>query len=197
MPDGTAVANLAVATSESYKDRDGSRQERTEWHRVALWGRTAEIAGEYLHKGSQAYIEGRLRTRKWTDKDGQDRCTTEIIGDRMQMVAVVADAMARPTATLEETLGISDRLDRHRNTRSRISTATTSRLRWREGKGCSSTSGSGRSGWGFLSGSARISVLFLRAPRWIPRYGCAFKGHVNSKLLPNSFAAADLREIGG
>ena len=82
MPDGTAVA-----TSESYKDRDGNRQERTEWHRIALYARTAEVAGEYLRKGSQVFIEGRLRTQKWTDKDGQDRYTTEIIGDRMQMVS--------------------------------------------------------------------------------------------------------------
>lgn len=86
LPDGTAVANMTIATSESYKDRDGNRQERTEWHRVALFARTAEVAGEYLRKGSQAYIEGRLRTRKWTDKDGQDRYTTEIIGDRMQLL---------------------------------------------------------------------------------------------------------------
>ena len=86
MPDGTAVANMTIATSESYKDRDGNRQERTEWHRIALWGRTAEIAGEYLRKGSQAYIEGRLRTRKWTDKDGQDRYTTEIVGGRLQLI---------------------------------------------------------------------------------------------------------------
>ncbi|MBU2790509.1 single-stranded DNA-binding protein [Acidithiobacillus caldus] len=86
MPDGTAVATLNVATSETFKDRDGNKQERTEWHRVVFWGRTAEIAGEYLRKGSQAYIEGRLQTRKWTDKDGQDRYTTEIRGDRLQLV---------------------------------------------------------------------------------------------------------------
>ncbi|MHB1573445.1 MAG: single-stranded DNA-binding protein [Acidithiobacillus sp.] len=86
MPDGTAVANMTIATSESYKDRDGNRQERTEWHRVALYARTAEVAGEYLRKGNQVFIEGRLRTRKWTDKDGQDRNTTEIIGDRMQLL---------------------------------------------------------------------------------------------------------------
>ncbi len=85
-PDGTANASLSVATSESYKDKDGNKQERTEWHRVVLWGRPAEIAGEYLRKGSLAYIEGRVRTRKWTDKDGQDRYTTEIIGDRMQLL---------------------------------------------------------------------------------------------------------------
>ena len=86
MPDGTANATLNLATSESYKDREGNRQERTEWHRVVLWGRMAEIAGEYLRKGSQAYIEGRLRTRKWTDKEGQERYTTEITGDRLQLI---------------------------------------------------------------------------------------------------------------
>ena len=86
MPDGTANATLNLATSESYKDREGNRQERTEWHRVVLWGRIAEIAGEYLHKGGQAYVEGRLRTRKWTDKEGQERYTTEIAGDRLQLI---------------------------------------------------------------------------------------------------------------
>ena len=86
MPDGTANATLNVATSETYKDRDGNKQERTEWHRAVFWGRTAEVAGEYLRKGSMVYVEGRLRTRKWTDKEGQDRYTTEIVGDRLQMV---------------------------------------------------------------------------------------------------------------
>ncbi|MEY2342162.1 single-stranded DNA-binding protein [Acidithiobacillus sp. IBUN Pt1247-S3] len=85
-PSGAAIANLNLATSESFKDRDGNRQERTEWHRVVLFGRTAEIAGEYLKKGSMAYIEGRLQTRKWTDKEGQERYTTEIVADRLQLV---------------------------------------------------------------------------------------------------------------
>ena len=86
MPDGKAIANLNLATSESFKDRDGNRQERTEWHRIVLFGRIAEIAGEYLQKGSMAYIEGKLQTRKWTDKEGQERYTTEIVGDRLQLV---------------------------------------------------------------------------------------------------------------
>lgn len=86
MPDGTAVATLNVATSETFKDRDGNKQARTEWHRVVFWGRTAEIAGEYLRKGSMAYVEGRLQTRKWTDKEGQERYTTEIRGDRLQLI---------------------------------------------------------------------------------------------------------------
>ncbi|MBU2861896.1 single-stranded DNA-binding protein, partial [Acidithiobacillus ferrooxidans] len=86
LPDGTANASFSVATSESYKDKDGNKQERTEWHRVVLWGRIAEVAGEYLRKGSQAYIEGRIRTRKWTDKEGQERFTTEIVGDRLHLI---------------------------------------------------------------------------------------------------------------
>ncbi|MFA7494979.1 MAG: single-stranded DNA-binding protein [Acidithiobacillus sp.] len=85
-PSGGAIANFSIATSETFKDKDGNKQERTEWHRVALFGRTAEIAGEYLRKGSMAYVEGRLQTRKWTDKEGQERYTTEIVGDRLQLV---------------------------------------------------------------------------------------------------------------
>ena len=84
--DGKAIANFSLATSESFKDKDGNKQERTEWHRVVLFGRIAEIAGEYLRKGSMAYVEGRLQTRKWTDKEGQERYTTEIIGDRLQLI---------------------------------------------------------------------------------------------------------------
>jgi len=87
MPSGSAVTNLSVATSESWKDKQtGEQKERTEWHRVAMFNRLAEIAAEYLRKGSQVYIEGKLRTRKWQDKDGQDRYTTEIIADEMQML---------------------------------------------------------------------------------------------------------------
>ena len=87
MPSGAQVANLRIATTENWKDRtSGENQERTEWHRVALFGKLAEIAGEYLRKGSQVYIEGSLRTRKWQDKQGQDRYTTEIIANEMQML---------------------------------------------------------------------------------------------------------------
>lgn len=87
MPSGSAVSNLRIATTESFKDREtGQQQERTEWHNVAMFGRLAEIAGEYLRKGSQVYIEGRLRTRKWQDRDGKDRYTTEIVADQMQML---------------------------------------------------------------------------------------------------------------
>jgi single-strand DNA-binding protein len=87
MPSGTTVANLRVATSESWRDKQtGEQQERTEWHRVALFGRLAEVAGEYLRKGSQVYIEGSLRTRKWQDKQGNERYSTEIVGNDMQML---------------------------------------------------------------------------------------------------------------
>ncbi|MFI4914609.1 MAG: single-stranded DNA-binding protein [Steroidobacterales bacterium] len=87
MPSGMTVANLRVATSENWKDKQsGEQQERTEWHSVALFGRLGEIAGEYLRKGSQVYIEGRLRTRKWQDKEGRDRYTTEIVASDMQML---------------------------------------------------------------------------------------------------------------
>jgi len=87
MPNGGAVANLALATSESWKDKStGEQQERTEWHRVVMYRRLAEIAGEYLKKGSKIYIEGKLQTRKWQDNQGQDRYTTEIIGNEMQML---------------------------------------------------------------------------------------------------------------
>ena len=86
MPSGDAVANITIATTETWKDKGGEKQEQTEWHRVAMFGKTAEIAGEYLKKGSQVYIEGKLQTRKWTDKEGQERYTTEIRADRMQML---------------------------------------------------------------------------------------------------------------
>ena len=87
MPSGSAVTNLTLATSESWKDKQtGENQERTEWHKVAMFGKLAEIAAEYLRKGSQVYIEGRLRTRKWQDKEGKDRWTTEIVADEMNML---------------------------------------------------------------------------------------------------------------
>jgi single-strand DNA-binding protein len=87
MPSGTTVANLRIATSESWRDKQtGEQQERTEWHRVAFFGRLAEVAGEYLRKGSQVYVEGSLRTRKWQDKQGNDRYSTEIVGNDLQML---------------------------------------------------------------------------------------------------------------
>ena len=83
---GDAVTNIRLATTETWKDKAGEKQERTEWHNIVFYGRQAEIAGEYLKKGRQIYVEGRLQTRKWQDKEGQDRYTTEIIADRMQML---------------------------------------------------------------------------------------------------------------
>src|SRR5699024_4663452 len=84
---GTAVTNIRLATSDSWRDKQtGEMQERTEWHRVVFFARLAEIAGEYLRKGSKAYVEGRLQTRKWQGQDGQDRYTTEIVGNEMQML---------------------------------------------------------------------------------------------------------------
>ena len=86
MPDGGAITNISVATTDKWKDKAGEMQEKTEWHRVAFFGKLAEIAGEYLKKGSQVYVEGRLQTRKWQDKDGQDKYTTEIVANVMQML---------------------------------------------------------------------------------------------------------------
>lgn len=87
MPDGKAVCNFSVATTDKWKDKaTGESKEATEWHRISSFGRLAEICGEYLKKGSQVYVEGKLRTRKWQDKEGQDRYSTEIIADAMQML---------------------------------------------------------------------------------------------------------------
>lgn len=85
-PSGAAVTNFNVATNEVWNDKDGNKQERTEWHRVVLWRKLAEIAGEYLKKGSKVYLEGRLQTRSWEDKDGVKRYTTEVVADNMTML---------------------------------------------------------------------------------------------------------------
>lgn len=86
LPSGEAVANIRLATTDTWKDKDGNKQEATEWHRVSFFGRQAEVCGQYLKKGSQIYVEGSIRTRKWQDKEGQDRYSTEVRGDRMQML---------------------------------------------------------------------------------------------------------------
>lgn len=101
MPSGNAVCNLSIATSESWKDKEtGERKEKTEWHRVSFFGRTAEVAAEYLRKGSKVYIEGSLQTRKWQDKQGNDRYTTDIKGQQMVMlgekIAGVPGTMPKP-----------------------------------------------------------------------------------------------------
>ena len=105
---GSAIANIRIATSESWKDREsGEMQERTEWHRVVFFSRLAEIVAEYLKKGSQIYIEGRLQTRKWQDKDGQDRYSTEIVANEMQMLGGrgggTANFDARPSGEASQT----------------------------------------------------------------------------------------------
>jgi single-strand DNA-binding protein len=98
-PEGGAITNISIATTEQWKDKaSGEKQERTEWHRVVFFNRLAEIAGEYLKKGSQVYVEGNLRTRKWQDKEGKERYTTEIVAERMQMLGSrsgMGDAGAR------------------------------------------------------------------------------------------------------
>ncbi len=86
MPDGGAVANFSIACTENFKDKSGAKQEKTEWVRIVMFGKLGEIAGEYLKKGSSVYVEGRMQTRKWTNKEGQEQYTTEIVADRMQML---------------------------------------------------------------------------------------------------------------
>lgn len=88
---GTAVCNFSLATTESYKDRDGNKQEKTEWHNLVVWRQLAEICGKYLTKGKQIYIEGKLQTRKWEDRDGNTRYSTEIVVDQMQMLGRAGD----------------------------------------------------------------------------------------------------------
>jgi len=100
---GAAVTNFSIATSESWKDRQtGEQQERTEWHNIVCFARLGEIAGEYLRKGSKVYIEGRLQTRKWQDKDGNDRYTTEIVANEMQMLDGRGDAADGPARSMGE-----------------------------------------------------------------------------------------------
>ena len=110
LPSGDAVTNISIATSEKWKDKSGEQQEHTEWHRIAFFGKLAEIAGEYLKKGSPVYVEGRIRTRKWQDKEsGQDKYSTEIVADRMQLLGSRgggAEAMPRePAAAGASTAG--------------------------------------------------------------------------------------------
>ena len=90
-PSGTAVANFNIATHEQWTNRDGEKEERTEWHRIVAWSRLGEICGEYLRKGSQIYIEGKIQTRAWEDRDGNKRYTTEVVGDNMTMLGKRSD----------------------------------------------------------------------------------------------------------
>jgi single-strand DNA-binding protein len=102
---GTAVASFSLATSERFKNKNGEWEEKTEWHNITLWSRLAEIAGEYLAKGKTVYIEGRLQTRKWQDRDGRDRYTTEIVGEKMQMLGAKGDGGGRSKAPAEQGYG--------------------------------------------------------------------------------------------
>ncbi|MFB0526227.1 MAG: single-stranded DNA-binding protein [bacterium] len=105
-PNGDAVANFRIATNRVWKDREGNQQERTEWHRIVAWRKLAERCGEYLRKGSHVYIEGRLETRSWEDKNGNRRYVTEIITNRMQMLDAKGEVKAvEQTAPPEEGLG--------------------------------------------------------------------------------------------
>ena len=103
MPNGELVVNISVATSESWTDKNsGEKKELTEWHRIVIYRKLAEIAAQYLHKGSQVYVEGRLKTRKWQDNNGQDRYTTEIQGDNLQMLGVRQDEPKQAKASKEK-----------------------------------------------------------------------------------------------
>lgn len=105
---GSAVANFTIATSDSYTDKDGERQEKTEWHRIVAWGRLAEICGEYLSKGRMVYIEGSLRTRSWEDKDGNTRWTTEVVARSMEMLGGRSEQGSRDTQSPEGDFEIDD-----------------------------------------------------------------------------------------
>ena len=105
---GTAVASFSLATSERFKNKNGEWEERTEWHNIILWGRLAEIAGEYLAKGKTVYIEGRIQTRKWQDRDGKDRFTTEIVGEKMQMLSRKDGSNHEETGQTHEGPGFSE-----------------------------------------------------------------------------------------
>jgi single-strand DNA-binding protein len=115
VPSGDAVANFSIATTESWKDKQGLKQEKTEWHRISMFGKQAEIAGEYLKKGSSVYIEGRIQTRTWQDKEGNERQTIEIVADRMQMLGGKSSGQTESpqpaqskTGTYEENTGFDD-----------------------------------------------------------------------------------------
>ncbi len=104
-PGGAAVTTCSVATNEVWKDQDGNKQERTDWHRVVFWRKQAELAGEYLRKGSRLYVEGRLQTRSWDDKDGNKRYTTEVVADRLEFLDArgeAGDADSTPVSQANE-----------------------------------------------------------------------------------------------
>ena len=109
-PDGTAVATFSLATSETYKDRDGNKQTKTEWHHIAAWRQLAEICAKYLHKGKQVYIEGKITTRKWQGSDGSDRYSTEIIADQMHMLGARSDNNSAPAPDQPPQFGPEDKI---------------------------------------------------------------------------------------
>ena len=113
MPSGNAVTNISVATSESWNDRDtGEKQEKTEWHRVVFFNRLAEIAAQYLKKGSQVYVEGKLQTRKWEDKEGNERWTTEVVANQMQMLGDrMSNDMSNDNASSSQSSSYNDNPD--------------------------------------------------------------------------------------
>lgn len=98
LPNGNAVTSFSVATTESWKDKDGNKQEKVEWHNVKMFGKLAEVAGEYLKKGGQVFIQGRLETDKWTDKEGKDRYTTQIVASDMKMLGLSKNAPTHQVA---------------------------------------------------------------------------------------------------
>ncbi len=116
---GQGVASFSIATTEKYKNKSGEWEEKTEWHNIVLWGKLAEIAKDYLSKGKTVFIEGRLQTRKWQDKDGRDRYNTEIVGDRMQMLSPKGDGGRagggrdgnEPTAAYDDPIGYNQEDD--------------------------------------------------------------------------------------
>jgi single-strand DNA-binding protein len=111
LPNGDAVCNFSIATTESWKDKNGQKNDKTEWHNIVLFRKLAEIAGEYLKKGRPVYIEGRLQTRKWQDKEGADRYTTEIVADTMQMLGSRDEAREALSAPAEAPTNFDDMKD--------------------------------------------------------------------------------------
>lgn len=111
MPNGDAVCNFSVATTDSWKDKAGEKQERTEWHNIVMYRKVAEIAGEFLKQGSSVYLEGKLQTRKWQTKEGQDRYTTEVIADSMQMLGKKSEGGTPVTKKISESVNSIEEME--------------------------------------------------------------------------------------
>jgi len=110
MPSGDAVCNFSLATTEVFKDKSGAKQEHTEWHRISCFSKTAEVAGQYLKKGSPVYVEGRIKTRKWQDKEGHDKYSTEIVCERIQLLGAKQELINSSSKPAEKKSGI-DQMD--------------------------------------------------------------------------------------